>query len=281
MSLAKCFGVAAVVLSVLALGAAAVPTARIVGTPGPDKLLGTALADTLIGRGGKDRLFGRHGNDRLIGGPGRDVLNGGPGRDRLEARDGYRDWVFCGGGRSDVAIIDAKDVLYTFQCEDVEGGQGGGGGGGVVTPPPPQPGTTRDNPIPIGTAATLSDGWRISVVAVTPDATQAVLAENQFNDPPVSGKQFFLVTVTATYTAAGSSSFDGFFRLRAVGPSAVSYATFTDSCGVIPNDISNAETFTGGTITGNVCWQVLTSDASGLVMYDDPGLAQNIYFALH
>jgi hypothetical protein len=42
---------------------------------------------------------------------------------------------------------------------------------------------------------------------------------------------------------------------------------------VIPDRISDREVFTGGTIRGNVCWQVLTSDAGNLLMYDDPFLA--------
>jgi hypothetical protein len=79
--------------------------------------------------------------------------------------------------------------------------------------------------------------------------------------------------VEATYRGRGSASFDGSYRLRALGPSNVSYRTFEDSCGVIPDRISDREVFTGGTIRGNVCWQVLTSDAGNLLMYDDPFLA--------
>ena len=59
-------------------------------------------------------------------------------------------------------------------------------------------------------------------------------------------------------------------RLRAVGPSAVSYNAFDDTCGVIPEEISDADVFPGGTIEGNVCWQVQSPDAASLVMYDDP-----------
>lgn len=165
-----------------------------------------------------------------------------------------------------------------------------GPGASTVQPPPadnpppaPPAGSTRDNPIPRGTTATVAGGWQVRVDGVIPNATEMVLAENQFNDPPASGKQFFIATITATFTGTGSSRFDGSYRLRAVGPSAVSYSTFNDSCGVIPNEISDAEVFTGGTITGNVCWQITSSDATGLVMYDDAFLApesDRVYFAL-
>jgi len=132
---------------------------------------------------------------------------------------------------------------------------------------------SRNNPIPRGESAFLYGNWEVRVVAVIPNATDIVLRENMFNDPPKPGYQYFIATVEATYRGRGSASFDGSYRLRALGPSNVSYRTFEDSCGVIPDRISDREVFTGGTIRGNVCWQVLTSDAGNLLMYDDPFLA--------
>ena len=132
---------------------------------------------------------------------------------------------------------------------------------------------SRNNPIPRGEAAMLYGGWEVRVVGVIPNATELVLRENMFNDPPKPGYQFFIVTIEATYRGPGSARFDGGFRLRAVGPANVSYSTFEDSCGVIPDEISDREVFSGGTIRGNVCWQVLSSDAENLLMYDDPFLA--------
>ena len=142
---------------------------------------------------------------------------------------------------------------------------------------------TRQNPIPRGRSAMLYDNWEVRVVDVIPNATRLVLAENMFNDPPAPGKQFFIATVEATYRGPGSSRFDGSFRLRAVGPSGVSYSTFNDSCGVIPDELPDPEVFTGGTIRGNVCWQVMTGDAEALLMYDDPFTLDpvpRIYFRL-
>lgn len=47
---------------------------------------------------------------------------------------------------------------------------------------------------------------------------------------------------------------------------------------------NSPELFTGGTATGNVCWQVTSSDAAGLIMYYDPIVSFNdkdrVYFAL-
>ena len=138
-----------------------------------------------------------------------------------------------------------------------------------IPAPIPIPGDSRSNPVPLGQQAGLYDSWAMSVVSYSPDATAAVLAENMFNDPPAAGKQFAIVRVRATYTGASSDSFGGSFRLRAVGSSNVSHSTFANYCGVIPDEISSATLFPGGTIEGNVCFEVTAADASSLMLYDD------------
>jgi hypothetical protein len=151
----------------------------------------------------------------------------------------------------------------------------------TTTPPPPAVGSTRDNPHPFGTAVTRSDRWVIQIVSTIPDATSLVLDENMFNDPPDSGGQFFIARVRATYVGAGSDTFSGSFRLRSVGTAGNSYTTFTDSCGVIPDPISNNRTFTNGVIEGNICWAVSSVDAASLVMYDDGFTSDGlVFFAL-
>lgn len=120
------------------------------------------------------------------------------------------------------------------------------------TAAPPTVGT-RDNPAPIGSVLDTGDGWHIQVLAVTPDALSAIMAENQFNDPPKAGTQFFMATVQATRTATDPDTFDGGYALRAVGPSSVSYSTFDNYCGVVPDDIPSSEVFQGGVLQGNVC----------------------------
>jgi hypothetical protein len=129
---------------------------------------------------------------------------------------------------------------------------------------------TREVPYLPHTAVPLSDDWTIVVVDITPDAEQMIMAENQFNDPPEPGTQFFVARISATYKGSTSDQFDASYRLRVVGPTSVSYSTFENSCGVIPDEITSAEVFAGGTIEGNVCWAVKDEDAEELVMYDNP-----------
>ncbi|HLZ68703.1 MAG TPA: hypothetical protein VKV26_02220, partial [Dehalococcoidia bacterium] len=164
----------------------------------------------------------------------------------------------------------------------------------TVTPPPtrtpspspsptPAAAGTRENPVPVNTEVALGDGWRVKVLSVQPNATQAVLVRNQFNKPPAADHQFFIAQLQATFTGSGSAKLDGGFRLRAVGASAVAYSTFDNSCGVIPNELPDSETFTGGTISGNLCWEIRSSDAGSLVMFDNPFLAGNqsrVYLSL-
>lgn len=139
---------------------------------------------------------------------------------------------------------------------------------------------TRANPIPIGQTVAIGDDWELTVLSVTPDATDLVMAENSFNDPPAPGHQYLLVTVRLTYTGDDSDEFYG-WGLRAVGQSAVSYSQFEDSCGVTPDELSSRELFTGGTIEGNLCWSVATEDADSLVLYDgDLDSDERVYLSL-
>jgi hypothetical protein len=204
-------------------------------------------------------------------------MYGGPGADKFLARDRARDVIACGAGVDQVQADLVERVAS--DCETVTRPSRGA----PPPPPTPAPGLSRETALSIGTSADVSGSWRVSVVSVTPDATAAVLAENQFNDPPAAGRQFFIARVSATYLGPGSARFDGSYRLRAVGPSAVSYSTFQDSCGVIPDPLPDPDVFSGGTVTGNVCWSVTTADAARLVMFDSPLAfnAQRYYWKLY
>ena len=108
------------------------------------------------------------------------------------------------------------------------------------------------------------------VIEVIPNATDLVMEENSFNDPPVDGNQFFVATLEAEYVGTESGNFWVDLSWKALGPSAVAYESFEATCGVFPDSITDAgETFPGGTITGNVCWSVAGDDASDLVMLLD------------
>jgi Ca2+-binding RTX toxin-like protein len=100
---------------------------KLTGGTGKDKLIGGDDNDTLGGGDGNDTLDGGKGNDKLDGGKGNDKLTGGPGtnkykggdgNDTLNAKNGKKETVDCGGGKSDSATVDKADV--TKSCEKVK-----------------------------------------------------------------------------------------------------------------------------------------------------------------
>jgi len=136
---------------------------------------------------------------------------------------------------------------------------------------------TREDPVPIGTAADIGDGWQIKVLEVYPNANEMVAQENQFNSPPKEWQQFFIARIELTYKSSDSAKFND-KRLRAVGPSSVIYSTFGNSPGVIPDKLGTAEAFTGGKVIGNIGWAINSSDADKLVMYDSDASKDNRKF---
>ena len=127
------------------------------------------------------------------------------------------------------------------------------------------------------------DHWRIVVIDTVPDATWLVLRENPYNDPPEEGYRFYVVTIRAQYLGTDSTSFDGSYRLRALGVGGVVYTTFANSYGVIPDDLPDPELFTNGTVEGNVCWEVADDDVDSLQMFLDSGFLSDTprtWFAL-
>jgi hypothetical protein len=115
---------------------------------------------------------------------------------------------------------------------------------------------TRNNPLPLGTTITLgSPGapeWEITVGPATLNATDIVLAENQFNDPPEDGRQYALLNLTATYVGETSATPWSDISVSYVGADGVTYESY-DTFAVAPEPFSDInELFPGGSGSGNV-----------------------------
>ena len=116
---------------------------------------------------------------------------------------------------------------------------------------------SRENPLRPGDPVSLR-GWDITIHSTNQDATAAVLAENQFNDPPAPGRQFVMADVSTTYTGTdtGTPWIDLSFRILGSANNVFGSAS-ADSCGVIPNALSDTgELYPGGSSRGNVCVSV-------------------------
>jgi len=162
--------------------------------------------------------------------------------------------VDCSGS---VDLIDAVDIVKAYADLPYER-QGACPLVGAV-PSQGTSGLSRNDPVPAGHSLTTPEGWQIQILGFTADATQEVLNENQFNDPPKAGHKFSIVRVRMTNATAGNPGDpDAGYALRMVGSANVGYSTFENSCGVIPDDIDNqsGDVFPGGSVEGNVCYEV-------------------------
>jgi hypothetical protein len=154
----------------------------------------------------------------------------------------------------------------------------------TTTEPPPEFGSRR-RPLPFGETAALSIGesdpaWTFRVLEFTADATGAVLAENQFNDPPAPGRQFAMVRVEAIYRGLEEPAvLTGDVTFVAVDASNLTY-DLDDSCGVIPDPLDEfGEVYAGGVLVGNLCWSVSTDQIDTLLLGISPAFSsQPPYF---
>ena len=203
------------------------------------------------------------------------------------------------GAVAAVALLRSSDdgddsvvVQQAVDADDQQQGAVGSGGSNPSTPDEPEPAPdpdpepdadptpsdeagpgdtgTREAPLPydqphelVWSAFDEADGSRWTVTIGPPrDVTDAVLAENQFNDEPPDGVRFvgFDAELTLIEGSAEplSPGFAGTWELLGGATARVYDASTveTDSfgCGVVPNQFDDfAEVFAGGTITGTIC----------------------------
>jgi hypothetical protein len=143
------------------------------------------------------------------------------------------------------------------------------------------PGLTRKNPIPLGQTAAIGGGFEWRINSFTPAV--------QLSPPAPAGKQYAVANVTATFVGGGGN---------ATGqPASVVQNNFDVSggqnavyswgqCPVGPEpDLSQDPRVLspGQSATGNVCWEIASSDAASLkaeITHWNPSGATT-WFALH
>ena len=138
---------------------------------------------------------------------------------------------------------------------------------------------TRSNPVAIGETTDVGDGWTVRVNIVNFDATELILAENSFNDPPAEGFVYVVVNVSVGYTGPDAKANTGVN----LGSSNVQYTTY-DSLVVVADSYSTyVDVFAGGETTGNFVLTVKESDIESLLIYASPFLSfqsEEVFFAL-
>lgn len=131
---------------------------------------------------------------------------------------------------------------------------------------------TRGNPYPIGSTIE-NDEWRVVVNSATPDATDAVLSENEFNEPPVDGAQYMLVNYSTTYLGDNpDGDMPVMVSVEYVTADGTTVNSF-DNVVVAPDPIDTTSTlYTDGTATGNAAFEVPTDTAAQGVLAITPGM---------
>ncbi len=118
---------------------------------------------------------------------------------------------------------------------------------------------SRNNPLPIGSTVSNPE-WEVTL-GEPHEAWAEILAENQFNDPPEAGMEYWIVPITATYTGddTGTPWID--ITVEFVGSD---NRTYSDNCGVVPDQLMDVdELYPDGVATGNTCVAV-PAGADGL-----------------
>lgn len=136
----------------------------------------------------------------------------------------------------------------------------------------------RLNPYPLGTAVTLSGGWRVKINSAKIDATAEVEAVvdpstgDHSNPAPDAGDQYALVNLSLTYV--GPASFPGndvdswLYGLSQLGAAGdVSGLYPPDFCEPPQPDADSGGQFSvGQTVRGNLCYEIGSGDASTLLL---------------
>jgi hypothetical protein len=118
---------------------------------------------------------------------------------------------------------------------------------------------SRENPYRIGETVGNQD-WKVTL-GTPHEAWSEISATNQFNDPPKSGMEFWIVPVTAVYTGDATGNVMFGVTVKFVGSD---NRTYEDRCGVIPNALSDVgDLYKNGVAKGNTCVAV-PAGANGL-----------------
>lgn len=136
---------------------------------------------------------------------------------------------------------------------------------------------TRENPYPLGSVITDGD-WQVTVNSVTPDATDAVAAENPYNEAPPAGSQYLLANVTVTYIGTdpqGETPYATISYVTADGNTLNSY----DSVTVVPDSLDTlSPLFQGASTTGNIAFTVPSATATQGTLAVEPAMFSDKVF---
>lgn len=139
---------------------------------------------------------------------------------------------------------------------------------------------TRADPFPLGTPIIEGD-WTVTVNSVALAATEQILAENPFNDPPEDGQEYILVNATITYDGDDPDGSFATAMFEYVSTEGNTINTF-DNLVVAPDSLDAMTTlYAGGSVTGNIAFAVPSATAGdGVIAVRAEVLSDKVYVAV-
>jgi len=130
---------------------------------------------------------------------------------------------------------------------------------------------TRENPYPLGSEISSED-WTVTVNSVDLDGTQAVMAENPFNESPAEGHVYILVNLTATYTGDDPEGDTPWTQVAYVSSEGKSFEVY-DNLVVAPDQFDELTTlYEGASTSGNLVIEAPAEALADGVLAVTPGL---------
>lgn len=152
--------------------------------------------------------------------------------------------------------------------------------GGAMGDCPEPTSSDRDDPVPIGEAAYVGDGWVMRVAGVDHDAAATIEAASGFDSSLEPGQQAVLVDLELAYIGADDPTQGFSVTIGGVGATGVSIDTF--GCGFLPDDLDRStDVFTGGVLRGQQCLPTPTDEVDSVVLYAEMWGSDQVFFDLH
>lgn len=128
-------------------------------------------------------------------------------------------------------------------------------------------GTTVENAASIEhVVVSPHNGVGVAVVAMVPDATQFILATEQFNDVPDAGNRYYLLAVTIL-NSGDEEVWVSYFDFKLVGDRRVIYDS-SDGCGGFIDDELSVELLPDGIGSGRICLEVPQKEGGFVLIYE-------------
>ena len=134
-------------------------------------------------------------------------------------------------------------------------------------------------PLPIGTEIDLANGWHVKVnspAIVGAEATAAVTAANQFNQPPKAGMGFAIVNLTLSFAGTKDTQTQPVMMGVQTAVFGSGKVERQSTYGVTPEPAidTSAELAAGGSVTGNLLFEVGEGE-TGLALRVQPSMSMD------